>query len=432
MTSKIRPKRKNFNRNYTESGIWRVPYRVLLLTLPFPSVALLAVDSVGFGLQIVHVSLVIASVALTIAFVREKQILLTRTVGLFSFLLFCVILASYGWVHITPPFPYFSPPFPSVPGQLLYWTSAIGYLLVANVYTSYVTDFETLYRDWIWFAAGAAITIIVGSYEIIAYYSAIPFPYEIVYSNPTFALNWNTRIAGIKRFTSSFPEPSMLALYGSVALGAIYGLRRRSLLLIFTAGMILALSTSAVIGLIGLTIGVLYLTEVNYQRVVKLGGVSVILTGIAVAVSSTLRQALYTTTVGKINTHSGDVRSEMLLTGLRAWLESPIFGWGLGAARTTDGLSTLLLSFGVLGTVPLGWFFLRTLFLPRDYRLAKGLRIGLFAGLIVHLVAVPDWMFPFIWVVAGALWASPSESDLGFHNRSTKEGSITNSIQESE
>jgi hypothetical protein len=303
--------------------------------------------------------------------------------------------------------------------------------LVANIYTSYVRNFETLYRDWTWFAGGAAVAILLGSYEILSYYSAIPFPYEIVYSNPTFDLNWNSRIAGIKRFTSSFPEPSMFALYGSVALGVIYGLRRRSLLLVFTAGMILALSTSAVIGLIGAIMGVLYLTEVNYRQAIKLGGVSVILTGIAVAVSSTLREALYTTTIGKINTHSGDVRSEMLLTGLRAWLESPIFGWGLGAARTTDGLSTLLLSFGILGTVPLGWFFLRTLFLPRDYRLAKGLRIGLFAGLIVHLVAVPDWMFPFIWVVAGALWAFPSESDLRFHNRSTKEGSIINTIRES-
>jgi hypothetical protein len=125
-----------------------------------------------------------------------------------------------------------------------------------------------------------------------------------------------------------------------------------------------------------------------------------------------MRQAIYIATIGKIETYSGQARMEMLLTGLRAWIESPVFGWGLGAVRTTDGLSTLLVSFGLLGAVPFGWFFIRTLFLSKDYNLAKGLQIGLFAGLIVHLVAVPDWTFPFIWVVAGALWAFPSNDDL--------------------
>ncbi|WP_127117265.1 O-antigen ligase family protein [Halorubrum sp. PV6] len=413
-------------------GIWRLPFRILLFTLPFPSVALLTISGVGFGLQMVHVSLVVASIALVVVFVREKRVLLTRTVGLFSLFLFCVIIASYMWVHITPTTPYFSGLSPSIAGQLLYWVSAIGYLLVANVYTSYVSDFETLYQDWGWFAAGATVAILVGGYEIISYYSIIPFPHNIVYSNPTFALNWGSKIAGIKRFTSSFPEPSMFALYGSVALGVIYGLRRRVLLIVFTTGMLLALSTSAVIGIMGAIIGFLYLSEVDYQRVIKLGITSATLLTIVVIISETLRQALYTTTIGKINTHSGNARLEILLTGLRAWVESPIFGWGIGAARTTDGLSTLLISFGVLGAVPLGWFFLRTLFLPREYRLARGLRIGLFAGLIVHLVAVPDWIFPFIWVLAGALWAFPPESHLLFHNRSTKEKSTIKSVWESE
>ena len=395
----------------------RLPYRILLFTLPFPSVALLTLG--GFGLQMSHVSLVIAVAVLVVVVAREKQLPLNRTVGLFSLLLLCVVVASYAWFYVTPPVPYFTPPFPSSPGQLLYWVSAVGYLTVANVYTSYVKDFETVYRDWVWFAAGAAAALLVGAYEIISYYSMVPFPYEIVYSNPTFKIYWGSKIAGIKRFTSSFPEPSMFALYGSVALGVIYGLRRRLLLVVFTGGMLLALSTSAVIGLVGVAVGILYLAPImNHRQIPGICGASFVLAGTTVVVSETLQKALYTTTIGKVHTHSGRARLETLLTGLRAWIESPILGWGLGAARTTDGLSMLLITFGVVGAVPLGWFFFRTMSLPVNYRLARGLRAGLFAGLIVHLASGPDWTFPFIWVVAGALWSFPSIKD--FRTRCTK------------
>lgn len=389
----------------------RFPYRFLLFSLPFPSIAVLRLG--GFGLQFVHVAFLVAAGTLVVLALRERKVRASWSVLAFATGMLVLIVVGFVRVALTDVVPHVSPPYPSEAGQAMYWVTVVGFLVVANLYTERSENLGVVYRDWLWFAAGTAVVVIVGTIEFLVPYVGFPFPYDLVYSNPSFDHNWRSVIAGINRFTATFPEPSMLALYGTTALGVLYGLRRRILLAIFLVALGLSLSTSAVIG-VGVFFLALLLTGDQFVRrhllpVVAVIGVVAI---VAIAVVPDLQAAVYETTIGKLDSLSFRQRLQTLLSGVRAWLDAPVLGWGIGSARTFDGFTMLLVNFGAVGTLWILGFFLQTLRVPRKSAIAHGLWLAVVAGVAVHLVSNPDWTFPFVWVIAGAIWALPSVSRL--------------------
>jgi hypothetical protein len=319
-----------------------------------------------------------------------------------------VFIGLFLWGFYTPSLAgRLPPPRPSPPGQLLYWTIAIGYLLVTHLVAASLATPRSARRDWSWFVAGGAAAVALGVWHYLAVETGLPFPGGIVYSNPTFGSTGITRVRGILRFMGPFPEPSMYAIYGSFATAVAYGLRRYRLAAIFAASLVLALSTTAIIGLVVLA-GLVILHNRNEPAVKYfiLGSLGVLVVFLLIP---PIREALLHLTIGKVDSNSIRIRSMQLLAGLRAWTVHPILGWGIGAERTNDGLSHVLLNLGLLGTSLLAVLFGRTA-LTRDERygqLGTGLKIAFVTVVVLHILSGPDVTKPYLWVLAGYVTALP-------------------------
>jgi hypothetical protein len=382
----------------------RYPYRILLFSLPFPSFALFTVA--GSGIRLSQIMLAITTITITVHTVKNSGIKLNKDVLVFSLGMCLIILIGFVQVSILNRVPYVNPPaYPSVPGQMLFWISAVAFLIVSNLYTLQARNLRVIRSDWLWFVAGAGAMLFIGFYEYVSPLLNIPFPYQVVYSNPTFNHNWGSTIAGFNRFTSTFPEPSMFGLYGTIALGVFLGMRNRLFVTIILGALILSFSTSSFIGILTLFFAFI-IFEKYYGRSVVCN--IYIITAFFVIASlllfSGFIEPLWETTVGKVNSYSFQRRSTMLYNGLLAWTRQPLFGWGIGSVRTFDGLTLLLLNFGIIGSLWIFLFFSRTLKISSKVKLARGFRIALAGGIIVHTISNPDWTFPFIWVIIGTIW----------------------------
>lgn len=382
-----------------------VTFRAFLFAIPFQAIGLVTLG--GFGLQPVHA----AAVALGLAvawYAATNRLQLSRTVAGFAVVFLPLLIILYFWGYTTGTPPGLAPPRPSRPGQLLYWTAAVGYLVLTNIVATTVTTPATARRDWQWFLGGGLVVMALGVWHYLAVTVGLPFPDRMVYSNPSFGYNVTTYTGDILRFVGPFPEPSMFAVYAVLAAAVAYGLREWWALVLFVGGLLLSLSTTAYIGLVGLAT----LVAVHQRDRIRPAIIG------AAAVSTTILMLLPPTreaTVGKIDSHSVAERSETLIEGLRAWGTQPILGWGLGAERTFDALSHTLINIGLVGVFLLATILYRALQVrvARYGHLLSGLKVGLAVVVGLHLVSEPGVTKPYVWPLAGYLLGTATQRSSG-------------------
>jgi hypothetical protein len=372
-----------------------ITFRAFLFAIPFQAIGLVTLG--GFGLQPVHVTAVALGLAVA-WYAATNSIHLSRAVAGFAVVFLPLLIGLFFWGYTTGTPPGLTQPRPSRPGQLLYWTAAVGYLILANIVAATVTVPSTARRDWQWFLGGGLVVMAIGIWHYFAVTVGLPFPQSVVFSNPSFGYNVTTYTAGVLRFVGPFPEPSMFAVYTTMAAAVAYGLREWWALALFVGGLLLSLSTTAYIGLVGLAT----LVAIHHRDRIRPAIIG------AAAIGATALVLLPPTreaTVGKVDSRSVANRSEALLEGLRAWATRPILGWGLGAERTFDALSNTLINIGLAGVIPLAVLFFRAsqVRVRRYGHLLSGLKIGLAVVVGLHLVSEPGVTKPYVWPLAGYL-----------------------------
>ena len=61
------------------------------------------------------------------------------------------------------------------------------------------------------YALTTTFIVIMGLYQLVAYYGGLPYPYEVINNNPGYTQNYFQQVLDVKRFSSVFTEPSAAA-----------------------------------------------------------------------------------------------------------------------------------------------------------------------------------------------------------------------------
>ncbi len=376
----------------------RSSFRLLLFLLPFQSIAVLVVG--GFGLQASY-----ALLPLVIVFgLKRSQAVFDIHVLILIIAWLGIFLLAWLWYDIVGGHPKVIENPPSEIGQFLYWTAALGFFVASYAYGRAVTTKAIVREDMRWFLMGGAAITLMGVYQFATVISPLPFPDQLVYNNPSFALNAvGAMDAVIPRISSTFAEPSMFTIYSSALIAVAFEARWFKLMYGAFGTTVAAVSTTGFIGL------AIIFTYIVYRIDNKLYALGLLPAAVLFVVFcfdiGTYIEVLETFTIGKLSTGSGQTRLQGLVGGLEAWWQYPVLGWGLGAGRTTDGLSYLLLNLGIIGGIALVWMLVIAFFRRNAFEgtHTRGLRVALFVLCVLHTLSVPDWHFPYIWVIAGYL-----------------------------
>jgi len=403
------------------SEIKRKLFAILQISSLFPAIAVLLLpqgDKV-VGVQPFHLVLALALPFMLIGATLRVRLRTLLWVLIFIFFSILSILFSPGEL----PMPLVGTTNLSPIGQFFYWLVAMITLLVFQSYA--LSSKNTVAKDWRPFILGAFVVSLIGFYQIAAYYFGLYYPADWFNNNPSFLQRYGDTIWGIKRLTSTFPEASMYGLCSTGALfislafrGKWWGFVR----LVILSSSILTLSTTAFLGIamffVWLSISYFRRLRYPYQKALFMLSMS--------AATIPLFFGLYMVLTSKANSESGFERYSSFVSGTALWLQSPLIGWGLGSGRTTDGLSNLLLNFGLIGTLLLLVIILDSFFvkMPTGCTPLKSLKAGLVAIGVLHLASNSDWIFPYFWMLLGYISGKVKAGDL----RESSDGKVRSRV----
>lgn len=256
-------------------------------------------------------------------------------------------------------------------------------------------------------ALGLAFACIMGIYQLIAYYGGLPWPSGIINSNRGVGQFPGQMAGTIKRISSTFWEPSLLG-YNFVGSIGVFLLGARNLRLGVAALCVLLLSTSSLgyFGLIAL-LGVWLLMDRRTAPRIKYRAVAaIVLVCAAFLIVDQLvldGQVLTKMVLDKADSSSGVGRSRANQLALFTFFESAGLGVGVGSARASSFLATLLATTGLPGVLTFAGFAVSLILacLRKADRLSMELGYGLIGFLIVWSIAIPDTIQPLFWFIAG-------------------------------
>jgi hypothetical protein len=256
-------------------------------------------------------------------------------------------------------------------------------------------------------ALGLAFACSLGVYQLIAFYTGLPWPTDVINSN-TGVGQFPEQMAGsIKRITSTFWEPSLLG-YHFVGCIGLFLIGRRHAPLGVAALCVMLLSTSS-LGYFGF-MALLSVWLVIDRRSPM--GAKVKVLGATVAVGALFILADYVVLDGEVlrnmvlnkgDSSSGVGRSTADRMALQTFLESGGFGVGVGSARASSFVATLLATTGLAGVIAFVGFaasLVLACWRSPDPQ-ATQLCYGLIGFLIVWAIAIPDSVQALFWFVAG-------------------------------
>lgn len=363
----------------------------------FPGVAVLRLPlegSVAAGIQPFHLALLMASLfALGNPTFRVRLKTLLMVLSLLSIAIFGILLSPgelpnqlVGTTGLSPW------------GQLLYWVTAMATFLLFQGYAHYSKN--AVSKDWYPFILGGLLVSLIGFYQIIAYHLNLPYPANWFNNNPSFLQRYADTIWGIKRLTASFPEASMYGLYATGALFISLTFRGKWWTIVRLAILVSAILTFSTTAFLGLALFIAWVVIVVSQKP-KHWTNKVTFLFFALLFAFTLFWLMYKILLDKVSSESGIERYLSFISGIALWLQSPWIGWGLGSGRTTDGLSNLLLNFGLIGGALLVLLIAQGVFPITPRSDLVHLQGGLLALFLLHLISNPDWTFPYIWMLLG-------------------------------
>ncbi len=256
-------------------------------------------------------------------------------------------------------------------------------------------------------AYGLAFACLLGLYQLLAYYTGLPWPTEVINSNTGVGQFPDQMAGGIKRISSTFWEPSLLG-YNFVGCLGLFLLGGRAPALGVFALCVLMLSTSSLgyFGLVGL-VGVWLLLDKRVVGGVKLKiGAAVAFTCLAfIGIDYLLldSRALQDLVLNKADSSSGVGRSTADALALETFIESAGLGVGVGSTRASSFLATLLATTGLPGMLTFCAFagtLVMACYRQPDAE-SRQLCFGLIGFLIVWFIAIPDLVQATFWLVAG-------------------------------
>jgi hypothetical protein len=256
-------------------------------------------------------------------------------------------------------------------------------------------------------AMGLAFACAMGLYQLVAYYGGLPWPTGIINSNRGVGQFPGQMAGSIKRISSTFWEPSLLG-YSFVGSIGIFLLGARNLRLGIFALCVLLLSTSSLgyFGLIAL-IGVWLLTDHRTTSTMKWRAVAALVAVCALFIVADQialdGEVLRKMVLDKGESSSGVGRSIANQLALQTFIESGGLGVGVGSARGSSFIATLLATTGLAGTITFIGFAISLIAacVRKADTLSMQLGYGLTGFLIVWTIAIPDTIQPLFWFTAG-------------------------------
>ena len=252
-----------------------------------------------------------------------------------------------------------------------------------------------------------AFSCAMGLYQLVAYYAGLPWPTEIINSNRGVGQFPGQMAGSIKRISSTFWEPSLLG-YNFVGSIGVFLLGARNLRLGIVALCVLLLSTSSLgyFGLIAL-IGIWLVTDQRTASTTKWRAVAALAAVCAAFLvvdqialdGEVLRKMI----LDKGESSSGQGRNIANQLALQTFFESGGLGVGVGSARASSFIATLLATTGLPGVVAFVGFAISLVSacVRKGDALALQLGYGLTGFLVVWAIAIPDTIQPLFWFTAG-------------------------------
>jgi hypothetical protein len=206
--------------------------------------------------------------------------------------------------------------------------------------------------------------------------AGVPYPNELFYSNPGWAILTGQSIGVVPRINGSFAEPSAMASYMSSIVCAagwlmLQGNRDTMVRLLFIVGlMTMGLSTSTtgfgVLAIVAVGVPIYAMVTASTRMmaaVMKVGVPLVLLIGLIGFGASTLAPSInknieevFAATVNKQQSSSYEDRTSADIDSLQATVDSYGLGAGWGSNRSSSLVPGLLAGIGVPGVLGLLWF----------------------------------------------------------------------------
>jgi len=272
----------------------------------------------------------------------------------------------------------------------------------------------------------------IGIWQVLAWHVGVPFPTDLLYSNPGYAQAGAMQtIGGIKRLSSTLAEPSLAAYYlvgvFAFALELSMSSRRARIpqmaMLLSLVALLLTTSTTAYVTLT-VVLAIAALRHIWSRRglrnvlvysailvfVVVLGLLSASFSGWIGLLQVVMEKAL----LKKVNTLSFKSRIGADLHSLSLVLPTWGLGVGWGSNRASSLLANLIGNGGLWGTMLFVWFLFVVVRLNNrhlnkaamnegDRLIFKSLGLSLVAMLVAGVLAIPDTTLIAFWVNLAAL-----------------------------
>jgi|GEM_PF-2465400 len=257
-------------------------------------------------------------------------------------------------------------------------------------------------------AFGLAFACAMAAYQLVAHYTGLPWPREIINSNTGVGQFPDQMAGSIKRLTATFWEPSLLG-YNFVGCLGLFLLGGRNPALGIVALCVLLLSTSS-LGYFGLMALLAFWLVADRQRASAsmkwrvVFGVVIVGTAFVVIDQMALQGEVLTSMVlNKGESSSGVGRSFANWAAMQTFLESGGLGVGVGSARASSFVATLLATMGLPGLLVFVAFavsLVLSCYRSGD-RESMQLCYGLVGLLLVWAIAIPDFVQALFWFMAG-------------------------------
>lgn len=276
-----------------------------------------------------------------------------------------------------------------------------------------LTECLRVFAIWTWVVIG------LGVYQVLGSFAPLPWPNPIINSNLAYAQLFSQRMLGIFRMSSTYTEPSVLAMH-FVGLFALYGagLRRFSLAVALLFCLLISTSATAYAGLALFVI--VYVAWTGKTLTTRTLAALLFLSGIAFVLVLGMQSGWESFSLGKLvaakmQSSSGENRSFMDLVALEAFVKTMGLGVGIGSTRASSFLVTFAACTGIPGLLCLGGF-LYTLIRKgqrSDSPEMRALALGCLGFIGAWIISVPDLTDVLIWLMLALLRAGAvrTESD---------------------
>ena len=275
------------------------------------------------------------------------------------------------------------------------------------------------------------IVCLLGLYQVLAWSFKFYFPYEFLYSSTSRSQSGIYQVlGGVKRISSTFSEPSLVAHYLVGAFIYVFELlnstvkkRGVSIILLFFVFITIGLTTSSTAYLSFAIVTVYYMisslkskkTMSRWIFLIVLGVMILLIIVFAIAILDTNNRTLtiitdiFTTSLLD-KTDSGSYRDRMLanLSSIDILWDSLGFGAGWGRHRASSWLFNLVGNAGLWGCLLFGWFMLnlykRYSFsqnIPNIKQLSRSLFLVIIFTLLAGTIGVPDFSIISLWIIIG-------------------------------